>query len=310
MSDVNNRGGLDPSLFWPTEAQVPVSDGNNQQLSQEDFFSMLTEQLSNQDPTKPVDNDQMVAQMTSFTMADSLSQLNDKFDAFAQSMNSNQALQATSLIGQEVLVNTDSGSTWNNGNVFGSVVAETDVADMKIHITDEFGKVVRSIDGGDQTAGNITFGWDGTDDNGNFLPRGKYQIEATGTVDGQSQPLQVRMDAQVTGSAVAVQDMKDVQIIVEDQTGQVIRTMDVGNQRAGNIEFGWDGTNNDGEIVPPGDYRIKIEGTVNGRDEALPFGINRRVASVSVTGNGTEGVLLNLGGDTNIRLGDVIRVGG
>lgn len=309
MSNVSGSS-LDKGLYWPTENKVAVSDGSEQQLSQEDFFSMLTEQLSNQDPTKPVDNDQMVAQMTSFTMADSLSKLNDKFDAFAQSMNSNQALQATSLIGQKVLVNADAGSTWKDGNIFGSIVANGDVADMQIQITDEFGRVVRTIDGGSQQAGNITFGWDGTDDNGNILPSGKFKIEASGTVNGQNQSLEVLMDAQVTGSAVAQSDMKDLEIIIEDQAGQVIRNIEVGSQRAGNIDFGWDGTNNDGFLVPPGSYKIKIQGTVNGQDESVPFGVNRRVASVSVTGNGSDGVILNLTGDENIKLADVIRVGG
>lgn len=309
MSSVSGSS-LDKGLYWPTEEQVPVSDGSNQQLSQEDFFSMLTEQLSNQDPTKPVDNDQMVAQMTSFTMADSLSQLNQKFDAFAQSMNSNQALQASSLIGQEVLVNADSGTTWKDGNVFGTIVAPADVENMQIQITDEYGKVVRTIDGGAQSAGNITFGWDGTDDHGNFVPRGKYNIEATGVSNGQNHPLDVVMDAQVSGSAVLADDMKDVEIIIEDSTGQVIRNITVGSQYAGNMDFGWDGTDNNGYLVPPGDYNIKIQGTVNGQSEALQFGINRRVTSVSLTGNGTDGVILNLAGDQNIKLADVIRVGG
>lgn len=309
MDNVNNSSLIDKNLFWPTEDQVPVSDNSNAQLSQEDFFALLTEQLSNQDPTKPVDNDQMVAQMTSFTMADSLSSLNDKFDAFAQSMNSNQALQATSLIGQQVLVASDQGSTWQDGNVLGTVVAEAEVQDMVIQITDEIGTVVRTVQAGTQAAGNITFGWDGKDDHGNSLPRGNYKIEASGTVDGLNQQLPVVMNAQISGSAVAERDIQDLEIIVEDQVGQTIRTISVGSQPAGNIEFGWDGTNNDGFLVPPGDYVIKIQGKVNGQDEALQFGIHRQVSSVSLTGSGTEGVVLNLGGDDNIRLSDVIRVG-
>lgn len=309
MSNVNSAG-LDRGLFWPTEEQVPVSDGSNQQLTQEDFFSMLTEQLSNQDPTKPVDNDQMVAQMTSFTMADSLSQLNEKFDAFAQSMNSNQALQASSLIGQEVLVNTDVGTTWKGGNVFGNIIAESDVSDLTIQITDEFGNVVRTIDGGEQSAGAISFGWDGQDQNGNILSGGKYKVEAFATVDGQNQSLDVVMNSQINGSAVATSDVQEMEIIIEDQLGQVIRNIEVGTQRAGNIDFGWDGTNNDGLLVPPGNYVVKVQGKVNGQEESLPFGLHRQVASVSLTGTGNDGVVLNLTGDESIQLGDVIRVGG
>lgn len=309
MSNVNGSG-LDAGLYWPSQDEVPVSENNNGQLSQEDFFAMLTEQLSNQDPTKPVDNDQMVAQMTSFTMADSLSSLNDKFDAFAQSMNSNQALQASSLIGQEVLVNTSVGTTWKDDSVYGTIVAESDVTDMQIQIKDQNGTIVRTISGGDQSAGNISFGWDGTDDNGNLVSRGQYKIEVSGTVNGQNKELDVVMGAQVNGSAVLAQDTQDVEIIIEDSAGQVIRTMSVGSQLAGNMDFAWDGTNNDGYLVPPGDYQIKIQGTVNGQDEALQFGINRRVSSVSLTGTGSDGVILNLQGDQNIKLADVIRVGG
>ena len=100
------KNGLNSDLYWQPET-VPVADDSNQNLSQEDFFSLLTEQLANQDPSKPVDNDQMVAQMTSFTMADGISQLNEKFETFATSMTSNQALQASSLIGQQVLLQGD-----------------------------------------------------------------------------------------------------------------------------------------------------------------------------------------------------------
>ncbi|XOV79346.1 MAG: FlgD immunoglobulin-like domain containing protein [Aestuariibacter sp.] len=300
---------LNNELYWKDEG-VPISDGTeNSQLSQEDFFALLTEQLSMQDPTKPVDNDQMVSQMTSFTMADSLSQLNSKFDEFASSMNSNQALQATSLIGQTVLVNSNTSSTWQDGTVTGGIIAEAPVDDMRIQIVDEYGSVVREFEAGSQDAGVIPFSWDGTDNDGNLLPRGKYNIQATGTVDGLNTELDVQMSAQVTGTAITTRDVQDMVITIEDQAGQVIRTMNVGSAQAGNIEFGWDGTDNEGRIMPPGEYTINIEGKVNGQTEALQFGVNRRVNSVSLAGSGTEGVILNLAGDESIRLSDIINIG-
>ena len=92
---------------------------------------MLTEQLANQDPTAPVDNDQMVAQMTSFTMADGISQLNEKFESFAASMTSNQALQASSLIGQNVLVQGNVGYMANEGDgISGVIVNEKTVQNL------------------------------------------------------------------------------------------------------------------------------------------------------------------------------------
>ncbi len=308
MNTVRNNLGNE-NLYWQEE-KFKVSDGTeNAQLSQEDFFSLLTEQLSMQDPTKPVDNDQMVAQMTNFTMADSLQQLNQKFDEFASSMSSSQALTASSLIGQSVLVDTNQAKTWSEGAVTGAIVAEAPVQDMQIQIVNEFGQVVRQIDAGSQDAGVIPFGWDGTDDSGNHLPRGKYQIQATGTVDGLNTQLDVQMNAQVTGTAVATRDVQDMVITIEDSVGQAIRTIEVGSAQAGNIDFGWDGTDNEGNIMPPGDYRVKVEAKVNGQTESLQFGINRRVDSVSLAGNGNEGVVLNLAGDDSIRLIDIINIG-
>jgi len=228
VTTINNTTGLNNELYWQEET-VPVVDGTEQQLSQEDFFAMLTEQLANQDPTKPVDNDQMVAQMTSFTMADGISQLNDKFESFAASMTSNQALQASSLIGQNVLV---------QGNV------------------------------------------------------GHMSSDAAG----------------VSGVVVNEQSVQNMTITVENQYGEVIKTIDAGTQAAGNVEFKWDGKDAKGNDMPPGEYVINATGELNGEGVQLSTAVNRHVGSVSLAGSG-QGVILNLDGDVSINLDDVIQIG-
>jgi flagellar basal-body rod modification protein FlgD len=227
VETVNN--GLNTNLYWKPE-KTGVSDGSNQTLTQEDFFSLLTEQLANQDPTKPVDNDQMVAQMTSFTMADGIEQLNDKFSDFATSMTSNQALQASSLIGQEVLLQGDIGYISAEGqNVSGVVIADQSVQGLEITIERENGEIIKSINAGTQAAGNVEFNWDGTDANGNNMPVGNYVVRAQGNVAGES-------------------------------------------------------------IV-------------------LPTAINRHVDSVSLAAS-SQGIILNLDGDVSVTLKDVIQIGG
>lgn len=228
MSTISNTTGLNSELYWQEEG-VAVADGSEQRLTQEDFFSLLTEQLANQDPTKPVDNDQMVAQMTSFTMADGISQLNEKFESFAASMTSNQALQASSLIGQQVLVEGNVGYMAEEGAGFsGVLVNDQTVQDLKITIENQYGEIVKTIDAGTQAAGNIQFNWDGTDTNGNPMPAGEYVVNTNGTVDN--------------------------------------------------------------------------EGTT------VPTAINRQVGSVSMTGS-SQGIILNLAGDVSINLSDVIQIG-
>lgn len=228
MTDTIRNTGLNQQLYWQPET-VPVADGTEQQLSQEDFFALLTEQLSNQDPTKPVDNDQLVAQMTSFTTADGVQQLNEQFETFSASMTSNQALQASSLIGQDVLIADNKGYMSNAGEGISGVVVN------------------------DQTTQNM-------------------------------------------------------QITISNNFGEVVKVIDAGTQAAGNVEFTWDGTDQRGNPMPPGEYTVSAQGEVFGEGVSIPTAINRHVASVSLAGS-NQGVILNLDGDISIRLDDVIQIG-
>jgi flagellar basal-body rod modification protein FlgD len=102
METVNNSNPLD-AMRWKKE-EFKVAEDNRGMLTQADFFALLTKELANQDPTKPVDNNEMISQMTAFSTTDGVNALNDQFTSFASSMTSSQALQASSLVGRSVLV--------------------------------------------------------------------------------------------------------------------------------------------------------------------------------------------------------------
>jgi flagellar basal-body rod modification protein FlgD len=221
MNTINNLG-LNKDLFWQDEP-VKVSDGTEQQLKQEDFFALLTEQLANQDPTKPVENDQLVAQMTSFSTAEGITQLNEQFTGFAASMTSNQALQASGLIGQDVLVAGNIGYKNAGEGISGVVVNEQTTQNMTIGIYNEIGELVKSIDAGTQPAGNIEFKWDGTDTNGNDLPAGNYTVKAEGEVFGEGVAIQTAINRHVdsvslgsSAQGVVLNLDGDVSILLDD----------------------------------------------------------------------------------------------
>ncbi len=195
--------GLNDNLRWQEEG-VPISDGTEQNLDQEDFFALLTEQLANQDPTKPVDNDQMVSQMTAFTTAEGITQLNEQFESFATSMTSNQALQASGLIGQDVLVNGNIGYMGAEGEGFsGVVVNEETVQNMEITIQNGLGEVIRVIDAGTQPAGNIEFSWDGTDEHGNAMPAGEYLVSVSGEANNEGVAIPTAINRHVSSVSLA-----------------------------------------------------------------------------------------------------------
>lgn len=202
ISTHSGINGLGNDLYWQEET-VPVVDGSEQKLSQEDFFALLTEQLANQDPTKPVDNDQMVSQMTQFTTADGISELNEQFSGFAASMTSNQALQASGLIGQDVLVRGNVGYSGNGEGFSGVLVNSQTVQDMKITIENQYGEVLRTIDVGTQPEGNISFNWDGKDNNGNTLPPGEYVVRAEGEIHGENSAIPTAVNRHVQSVSLA-----------------------------------------------------------------------------------------------------------
>ena len=78
-------------------------------LGRDDFFKLFLAQLKNQDPTKPVDDKEFIAQLAQFTMIDTLQSL-DKMAA------GSQLAQASGLIGKQV-----TGSDVNGKPVSGAV---------------------------------------------------------------------------------------------------------------------------------------------------------------------------------------------
>ena len=172
------------SLRWPSKQDTVEKAGEKKSdaLTQEDFFSLLTQQLSFQDPSKPADNDQMIAQMTNFTMAEGISNLNSKFESLAASMTSNSALQASTLVGKKALVESDTLDLNSSGDVSGMIAVESPVKDLRLSITDASGQLVRVIELGDKPAGGLRFNWDGKNKDGESLPPGEYNIKAEGNM--------------------------------------------------------------------------------------------------------------------------------
>lgn len=168
--------------------------GQTKTLSQQDFLSLLIQQMRNQDPTQPMDSSQMVSQLAQINQVSATQNLQTSFEALAQSMQGNQLLQASSMVGRSVTVPSAVGSL-QGGSLDGAVNVPDGGGRTLVQIVDSAGNVVRTLDLGTQTAGLADFHWDGTGDDGQPLPPGTYGLAAqtgntavatyvTGTVAG------------------------------------------------------------------------------------------------------------------------------
>ena len=76
-------------------------------LGMDDFLKILLTQLTYQDPLKPMDNQEFMAQMAQFTSLEQTQQLNSKLDAL---LSTQAALQSVGLLGRTVDVATETGT--------------------------------------------------------------------------------------------------------------------------------------------------------------------------------------------------------
>jgi len=80
-------------------------------LTQKDFLKVLLTQLQFQDPLKPMDNKDFMAQMAQFTALQQASQTNDKMDNLLSIQSADQSL---SLLNKTVQVDLSNGSQVGN----------------------------------------------------------------------------------------------------------------------------------------------------------------------------------------------------
>lgn len=84
----------------------------SQELGKDDFLKLLLTQLSNQDPTRPMENTEFIAQMAQFSSLEQMTNMSTEFAKLANMLSSNEAV---SLLGKNVTIST--GDTSVNGVV-------------------------------------------------------------------------------------------------------------------------------------------------------------------------------------------------
>ena len=167
------------------------------ELGQDDFMKLMMSQMSNQDPLKPMENGDFLAQMAQFSMSSGIQALNDSFGQLSNSLYSSQALQASSLIGRTVQLPGNTAYMEKQGGFNGAVDLPVNSPEVKVTISDLSGNVVKQLNLGAKQPGQVEFNWDGIGSDGEPAVAGKYNITAQAVIDGKDQALNTVIEAQV-----------------------------------------------------------------------------------------------------------------
>jgi flagellar basal-body rod modification protein FlgD len=202
MSTIDNSNAASGVLDQYSSSRNADQPKTNE-MGQDEFLKLMIAELNNQNPLDPQDNGEFIAQLAQFSTVEGLDKLNNTTEGMSDGMRSSQALQASSLVGQSVIVEGNTlGLLLNQGIVSSQTDLPESATDLKLDIKDENGQLLEQISLGNHGAGEMTVRWDGlnlmldgkiVDLDYGKLNRQEFYVDEAGeqVLDESGQPIQV-----------------------------------------------------------------------------------------------------------------------
>lgn len=163
---------IDPSLQPQTVAKKASG-----QLDPDAFLKLMLEQLKDQNPLSPQDSSQYLSQLAQMSSAQGISQINTSIGALTSAISASQTLQASAIVGRNVLTAGNAVTLRDGQSASGAVNLPVATNAAFVQIFNSSGAFVRQLALGAQPTGLANFTWDGKATDGTALPAGSYQIQ-------------------------------------------------------------------------------------------------------------------------------------
>ena len=192
-------------------------------MGQTDFLTLFTPQLKNQDPLDPVKNEAFVAQLAQFSQLEATTNMSATLKNFVDSQEGQNIVTGASLIGKTMSV-PDAPAVLSGGKpVKGTISLPSGAEGVKIQVLNDKGVLVATNILGSQRIGDMSFSWNGADDQGAPLPDGTYRFVASAVSQGLTTQPPVSTAAMITGVS---QDASKTTLL-QIQGGKTIKLSDV-----------------------------------------------------------------------------------
>ena len=150
---------------------------------QDQFLTLLTTELQNQDPTDPMDNSEMVTQLAQISTISSIEDVTSTLEGISGQISASETLQASALVGNGVLIDGNTIQVDDGVTTAFGVTLDSDADSVTVTIKDSSGNVVRTLDEGEMSAGTQSLSWDGLQDDGTTAADGAYTFSISATSD-------------------------------------------------------------------------------------------------------------------------------
>ncbi|MCB1867457.1 MAG: flagellar hook assembly protein FlgD [Gammaproteobacteria bacterium] len=192
----------DTTLFQTLGLSKELQQNAGSELQLDDFLELMVTELTHQDPFKPMENSELASQISQFATVSGIDELNDKFSNLSGSLLSDQSMQAANLIGRRVLVPLGGGYLETGSSIDGVIGLSDPASNLTVSVYNAGGALVREMQMGTQTKGEVRFSWDGLTDAGEYAPAGQYQISARASANGEEFSPYVLTEAEVNSVSI------------------------------------------------------------------------------------------------------------
>lgn len=159
----------------------------------ETFLKMLTTQMKNQDPLKPMDTNDMTKQLVEFANVEQNIGTNSRLDKLLKLQGASTASTNLAYLGRVVSFEGDKFD-YVEGMKQAPLGYELETAakSVRVDILDGQGRKVRSFQGESTAGTKHLVNWDFKDDNGRAVPPGQYRLNIAPVSEKKDETIKVQ----------------------------------------------------------------------------------------------------------------------
>ena len=196
-----------------------------QELDRNAFLRLFTAQLQNQNPIDPMKNEAFVAQLAQFSTLEATTTMSASFGDFVAGQQEERMLRGANLLGKQIFAPDVAMHQTGGVALDGVIQLDRVVENLRLYVVNaETSQIVNQLDLGPQIAGEVAFGWNGGDTNGEAAPEGEYLFKAVGYIGEETFDVPAMAQAKITGISW---DELLGEIFVEIEDGRTIALSEI-----------------------------------------------------------------------------------